>query len=721
MAATSSSPIQNTQSTVVGNTPSTLASSPPQSHVLDLSNEPPIFVSSTHFLLDDLHELEEDLASAGAHITYDIDEAEIVLSKVKQKKRSQFDLRGKGLVTRDADEEARDTQAVGEKRKRDEAGSPEAHDHEAAAVVIDDSSTASDNEAGPRKKPEKAPKRSSRRSRVSTAHTTDTPPASATSGRIVKVVKIEWFTESRNRGRVLPLNDFLTYTGVCIEPQQGVGTPKKKKLALHPATKLTASSRDATPTTPTPVNSILQRAQEDAPQAGSRDRFGRRNYHHPHIVTPSANPSSWEAGHGTNAKYAHLLQETTTEHDEGLSSDIPEPPEWVKKGVKYACQRVTPRDSPNEAFLALLQEIKTARLLVNDEIGVRAYSTFIASLRAYPFKISHPRELLNLPGCEQKLANLWIEWKNSGTIKAVEELRADEDLKHLRLFYDIWGVGATTAREFYFEKGWRELDDIIEYGWKSLSRVQQIGVKFYDEFQDLIPRAEVEAICKVIRQHAVKVCDEGIKIMIVGGYRRGKEASGDVDVVVSHPDHEKTQNLVNKIVDSLEEAEYITHVLLVSENASKRGQETLPFRADGGGHGFDTLDKALVVWQDPDYPNKEQILAANPGAKNPNIHRRVDIILSPWKTVGCAVVGWSGGTTFERDLRRYAKNQMGWKFDSSGVRDRGNGQAVDIEGYVSWKGKEEPECRAKTMEEAERRVFEGFGLEWREPTERVTG
>ncbi|EME45834.1 hypothetical protein DOTSEDRAFT_71509 [Dothistroma septosporum NZE10] len=718
MEATSASPVRDTQPKVVENTQSTSASPPTQSQALNLSNEPPIFVSSTHFLFEDLHELEDELASAGAHLTYDIKEAEIVLSKVKQKKRCQFDLRGKGLPTRDAGAETLDTQKVGAKRKRDEAVNPQAHDREAAAIVIDDSSTESENEAGPRKKPEKVSGKASRHTQLST---TARSPPTAPSGRIVQVVKIEWFTESRKRGRVLPLSSFLTYTGMCIEPPAESVEAPKKKLALRAATKLTASSRNAAPTTPTPLNSILQRAQEDAPQAGSRHRFGKRKYHYPHTVTPSANPSSWEAGHGTNAKYAHLLHETTTEHEEGQSSDIPEPPEWVKKGVKYACQRVTPKDSPNETFLALLHEIKTARLLINDEIGVRAYSTFIASLRAYPYKISHPKELLRLPGCEQKLANLWVEWKNSGTIKAVEELRADEDLKHLRLFYDIWGVGATTAREFYFEKGWRELDDIIEYGWKTLSRVQQIGVKFYDEFQDLIPRAEVESICEVIRQHAVKVCDDGIKIMIVGGYRRGKEASGDVDVIVSHPEHDKTQNLVNKIVDSLEEAEYITHVLTVSENASKRGQETLPFRADGGGHGFDTLDKALVVWQDPDYPNKDTIRAENTSAKNPNIHRRVDIILTPWKTVGCAVVGWSGGTTFERDLRRYAKNQMGWKFDSSGVRDRGNGEVVDIEGFMSWKGNEGEEGRAKTMEEAERRVFEGFGLEYREPWERVTG
>lgn len=266
-----------------------------------------------------------------------------------------------------------------------------------------------------------------------------------------------------------------------------------------------------------------------------------------------------------------------------------------------------------------------------------AYSTSIASIAAYPYKIVNPREILALPGCEVKLANLFVEFSNTGTIRAAQDVRDDEDLKILRLFYNIWGVGATTAREFYYDRGWRELDDVVEFGWNTLSRVQQIGVKYYDEFLDPIPRTEVETIASIIHRHAVKVRDEGVQSMVVGGYRRGKDASGDVDIVVSHPEEEKTLNIVNDIVASLEEEGWITHTLLLALTSTQRGQQTLPYRTGGGGGGFDTLDKALVVWQDPSWSTQTADLAKNPKAKNPNIHRRVDIIISPWRTVGCAV------------------------------------------------------------------------------------
>lgn len=676
------------------------------SAALDLSTLPPIFVSASLFETEDLHELEEELAHAGAALTYDIQEAEIVISKASKAKRIAFDLRAKGLPTEEVAlnpieiEAAPSTPPAGQKRSADGSFKPGS---KGRGSTVDDSATESESDG------ERASHHEKAQTGPSISQFDDSYALHSqhhAQERIIIVVSLRWFEDSKRLG-LQPLNHYVTYRGQRKEPE---------------TTHILDSTRPPSHSNTTPsrlkeARSILQRATGDSSGSGT-DRFAKRKFG---LATPSATPSSWEAGHGTKSQYAHLLQETTTEHDGGISSDLPEMPEWVKKGVKYACQRCTPKTNPNDPFISLLKRIKHGRLLTNDEIGVRAYSTSIAALAAYAYKISNPREIMALPGCDAKIANLFIEWTNTGKIQAVQDLDANEDLKILDLFYNIWGVGVTTAREFYFDRGWREMDDIIEFAWKSLSRVQQIGVKFYDEFLDLIPRAEVERIGRVIHEHAIKVRDGDIQSMVVGGYRRGKEASGDVDIIISHPDESQTLNLIEEIVASLEKDDWITHTLTVSMHNSKRDQKTLPFRADGGGHGFDTLDKALVVWQDPLWPTKAQDLAADSRFKNPNIHRRVDIIISPWRTVGCAVVGWSGATTFQRDLRRYAKNERGWKFDSSGVRSRTIGEVVDLEGYHNWKGQEGEAGRAKTMLEAERRVFEGMGLAYIEPWERCTG
>jgi DNA polymerase IV len=404
----------------------------------------------------------------------------------------------------------------------------------------------------------------------------------------------------------------------------------------------------------------------------------------------------------------------------------------VKNNVIYACMRSAPIHPPNERFMEQLIKIRKARELTLDEIGVRAYSTSIAAIAAYPYELRSPKEVLALPGCEVKIANLFIEFKNSsdGTLEAARALEDDPILRVLHQFYNIWGVGPKTAREFYYQKGWRDLDDIIEYGWNKISRVQQIGLKYYDEFAVGIPRKDVAEIAKTILRHAKLVRSgseydgKGMECVIVGGYRRGKEICGDIDLVLSHRDERVTKNLVVDIVSSLETEGWVTHTLALHMTNTNRDQQTLPFRGEiRGMPRFDSLDKALVVWQDPnldqgqlqhqsqadDDDDDDDDASSNRQIKNPNPHRRVDIIISPWRTVGCAVLGWSGDTTFERDLRRYAKKAHSWKFDSSGIRERTTGgKVIDLEG------------KGTTWEERERLVMEGLGVGWRPAVERCT-
>ncbi|KAH9823641.1 DNA polymerase type-X family protein pol4-like [Teratosphaeria destructans] len=688
---------------------------------LDLSHLPPMFVSATHIETEDLHELEEELAEAGANLTYDVSEAKIILTKVEKPRRIAFDLRAKGMWTeevRASPERSKRQEGLTEpaaKRRRfnrsNEVAEEAGKTHK-EAIVIDDEITEDEDEADARQKPQSKLDHSSKSARAPWLDY-----GASLQDDTITAIKVAWFQDSRKAGEILPTDLYTIHR--CRRVDRPEASSAKSRL-VQAATPTTTKNKAGSPASSMPhkFNDVLERAKEDAENSTrSQDRFGKRGFGR---HQPATKDAPWAAGQGSNTKYAHLLQQTTTEHDSGHSSDLPEMPEWVKRGIKYACQRCTPLKSPNDKFIDLLKKIRLARTLTNDEIGVRAYSTSIASLAAYPFRLSSPREILALPGCDAKIANLYVELANTGKIQLVEDLENDEEMKILRLFYEIWGVGATTAREFYFDRGWKDLDDIVEFGWATLSRVQQIGVKYYDEFLDPIPRAEVEEIGQIIYRHAVQVRDDGVQTILVGGYRRGKAACGDVDIIVSHPDESQTLNIINDVIASLEDEGWITHTLLLSLNNSKRNQETLPYRSregPSGSHGgFDTLDKALVVWQDPHWPDKEAELAANPKAKNKNIHRRVDIIIAPWRTAGCAVVGWSGGTTFERDLRRYAKNLKGWKFDSSGVRDRAKGEVLDLEGFYEYNG-EIGNGRAKTLEEAEKRVFEGFGLEYREPWE----
>lgn len=721
----------------------TLRGSSPPAEELDFSHLPPIFVLPAHLSTEDLHDTEDQLQDHGAVVTYDINEAKLVVGKVGTKKRAQFELRSRGLWTEEAESlmvKASESDQ-GEPRKKKARLSASEMGSDSIRPLEDDSSTESETEcqeAGTNEGTDAAKSKSfvgkdirntrptshEYYARPGSSHATDldeasnkrtrpsTPPRQVEITNNVRVLKLQWLEDSFVQRKVLDIQRYVIYEGIAVKSPPEAGGSARRKMSSPLASKRMSPNSQHNIADKPHFPTILERARGDtggasqlahySPVSHGARRFGNRG-------------TSLQSTHKDAQQYPAKLSEMTTSEYDGSDSDMPKAPEWVQKNLRYSCQRSTPANPPNDPFIETLKKIRFARLLIGDEIGVRAYSTFIAAVAAYPHVINNPREILRLPGCDVKLANLWIEWKNFGQVKEAEDTENDEVLKGLKLFYDIWGVGATTARAFYKDKGWRDTDDVIEYGWKDLNRVQQIGLKYYDEFKLGIPRVEVESIAAKVREHAVKVRDEGIELMVVGGYRRGKAESGDVDMIVSHRDLEKTAGLVSDIVASLETEGWITHTLTLSLTSTERGQSTLPFKSVGvasHGVGFDTLDKALVVWQNPIWPNMELDLAEDSQAKNPNVHRRVDIIISPWRTVGCAITGWSGGTTFQRDLRRFTRATKGWKFDSSGVRDRSSGEVVDLEG---------PEGVSGDMIAAEKAVFEGMGLIYRPPTERCTG
>ncbi|BFZ60454.1 hypothetical protein YB2330_001490 [Saitoella coloradoensis] len=381
-------------------------------------------------------------------------------------------------------------------------------------------------------------------------------------------------------------------------------------------------------------------------------------------------------------------------------------PEWIFN--KYACERQTPLICPNQSFADALSTIKLARELSGDRVGVRAYASAIAAVKAFPYAFVEggERELGKVPGVGQKITMLTREWLQTGRLTEVEALEKDEEFTTCRLFWNIWGVGPSTAKHLY-QQGFRTLEDVKLQHWGRLTREQQIGLKYFDDIGKRIPRGEVAELGRIIHAMAVEITDgvdgrNGLHSVICGGYRRGKEMSGDVDIIMTH--RTQWQHLVQRLTEALEKVGWVTHVLSISKSMSERGGHPPELHEEkgiweSGWGGGDSLDKALLVFRSPTTP---------PGSEAKILHRRVDIIISPPSAFGTAIAGWTGGTTFERDLRRLLKERKRWRFDSGGVVDRGTGHVVD---FGEW----------ETAEEAERGVFKGFEVAWIDPELRNTG
>lgn len=680
------------------------------SETLDLGFLPPIYVLDSHIPTAELHDIEDQLVRLNAILTYDVKEAKLFLGNIVTSRRAKLELRWKGVYV----EEFQDVslaEDIDAKRRKLQHGP---HDVESVAhpnTSVDDRPDRVDDN-GP-------PSISERQVKERKGHSSQT--LELNDDQIV-FARLDWLRRCLESNECQAFRPYIVLSGRAkFHKEKGNIGVLKGHDAMNMVKQQALSDVDSKG-----AEGILTRATKDDhenPKSSysKRDRIQKAADKdlRDRTFSSSSHQKRSIIGHAQSSYRGppRLLKQTTSEHELLEEESLPPLPDWVVQKRLYACQRPTPADTPNQDFIDQLKQIRTARLLSSDEIGVRAYSTSIAALAAYPHLIRSPKEIMALPGCDQKIAHLYSEYKASGGhIQAVADIKADAVLQILGEFYEIWGVGAKTARELYYDKGFKDIDDIIEFGWQSLTRVQQIGVKYYDEFLLKIPGSEVESIAGTISTHAKRITDCDLQTIIVGGHRRGKIESGDVDVILSHPKQELTLDLVSLVVRSLEKDGWITHTLTLNLTNSKRGQETLPIRTSTlAGHGFDTLDKALVVWQNPNWPSKSSDLAATPDAKNPNPHRRVDIIISPWKTVGCAVAGWTSGTTFQRDLRRYVKKEKGLKFDSSGVRDRATGKWIDLEGWTNER------TRCSDWSDAERRVFEGLGLIYLEPWDRCTG
>ena len=86
-----------------------------------------------------------------------------------------------------------------------------------------------------------------------------------------------------------------------------------------------------------------------------------------------------------------------------------------------------------------------------------------------------------------------------------------------RLFKKIHGVGDALADE-WSRRGYRTLEDLRKNKVK-LTADQEIGLKYFEEFQIRIPREECSEILGVI-EDVIKKVDASLECQAMGSYRR---------------------------------------------------------------------------------------------------------------------------------------------------------------------------------------------------------
>lgn len=149
----------------------------------------------------------------------------------------------------------------------------------------------------------------------------------------------------------------------------------------------------------------------------------------------------------------------------------------------------------------------------------------------------------------KKIAAVVQSFLATGTHPDVQKLRADKRIPVLRQLVKIFGVGVSLANHWYEQYFVRSVGDCV-LRVPDLTPIQKLWIKHFDELTAPMTRAQVESIVAVVRK-ALKELDDGAFSEIVGGYRRGKEKNGDVDLLVSHPSLGAERGLLAKLLEKL--------------------------------------------------------------------------------------------------------------------------------------------------------------------------
>ncbi|KAI6645745.1 DNA polymerase beta-like isoform X1 [Oopsacas minuta] len=277
-------------------------------------------------------------------------------------------------------------------------------------------------------------------------------------------------------------------------------------------------------------------------------------------------------------------------------------------------------DSPNSGICDMLNELAEYEKNINRSTPkFKVYKKAMQAIAGHSTKITSGAEAKKLDGVGTKIGEKIDEFLSTGKLERVEKIRADESHVAMSLLTKVTGIGPAAAQKLY-KDGITSLDE-LRNNLDKLNHHQKIGVKYLNDFNQRIPREEVEDIFKLVAA-GIKEVDEKIEYKVCGSYRRGAATCGDVDVLITHPDYmsqslkSKSGLFLKRVVDNLSSSNILIDTL---------------------SHGESKYMGVCVLPSATDSPTR--------------IHRRIDIRIIPKDQYFCGLLYFTGSDTFNQSMR----------------------------------------------------------------------
>lgn len=237
---------------------------------------------------------------------------------------------------------------------------------------------------------------------------------------------------------------------------------------------------------------------------------------------------------------------------------------------------------------------------------------------------------------------------------------------------NVTGIGPVAVKKLQ-EKGYTNIDDLkagLLSGKVKLTHHQKLGVKYYDDFLERIPRDEIVKMEKILRKTMNSIGSSdgtGGKLIleICGSYRRGREDCGDIDVLMTFKGIKGNSGLTGMESDFLK--------LFVKDLTSR---------------GF------IVDHLTTNIKTKYMGICKLDGG---GVARRIDIRAVPYNYFYPALIYFTGSKEFNIEIRRKAL-EKGYSLSEYGFKEKTSDKLITFD--------------------SEDEIFTFLGIDYVEPTAR---
>ena len=193
----------------------------------------------------------------------------------------------------------------------------------------------------------------------------------------------------------------------------------------------------------------------------------------------------------------------------------------------------------------------------NYSFKVNSFKKTIEIIKNLDFNITNVNQLKDIKGIGKGTLDRINEILNNGKLNENKNIKKIDDFKELQT---ITGIGPSKAKQliekkFTFNDVINNNPNVLEY----LTHHQLIGVKYYNDILKPIPRNIIEEVEKYLTKF-------NFKFNICGSYRRKKNTSGDIDILI-----EKNDIKLKTIIDLLVKDKFLLDHLTVCGNTKYMG------------------------------------------------------------------------------------------------------------------------------------------------------